>query len=47
VLLGVDIMVAKVSFRFNSPMDALKMNFRQLKYFYGWCKIADKQERDI
>lgn len=40
-----DIMIAKVSFRFKSPMDALLMSFTELRYFYGWCKMVDNQEK--
>jgi len=40
-----DVMVARVSFRFKSPESALRMTFSELRYFHKLIKDVDKYEK--
>ena len=38
-------MMGNLFYRNVAPLDLLKMNYREIKYFNGWHEVMDEAER--
>ena len=43
---ALDIMIARLAFRFKAPESALRMQFHELRYFHRWIKEVEKYEKE-